>query len=30
MVAYAMIADFGYHKNLMKKGFIRRLSRGKP
>jgi len=29
MIAYAMIADFGYHKNLMKKGFIRKLSREK-
>lgn len=27
MIAYAMIADFGYHKNLMEKGFIRKLSR---
>lgn len=27
MIAYAMIADFGYHKNLMKMGFIRKLSR---
>jgi predicted nucleotidyltransferase len=27
MIAYAMIAEFGYHKNLMKKGFIRKLTR---
>ena len=30
MIAYAMIADFGYQKSLMKKGFIRKLSREKP
>ena len=29
MIAYAMIADFAYHKNLMKKGFTRKLYRGR-
>jgi len=29
MITYAMIADFAYHKNLMKKGFTRKLFREK-